>query len=563
MARTRKLSRIRGLNQYELKNLKEAAPFYKSSTFDDSKTIIYFDSASVNYPTTLPLSAKNITSELTTSITIPGRSIFGAETQLWYTQSTDSIRPFVDTLNIPFSGSYYLTGSDLPGFKQPLRDKTKIEVLLPLANTSTLKSNLVDDSPFGYYNFANQSFNSVGIGSNALDLFSGSLTINDYFTNKAIGFGPSIRDITSAENKYNSTNVYTNLGLPISEFGFPSSNTYAANSSSYLELKNYISKPFLLEKVEVEIGSMQLSIPDNLILDSTSVAVSTFFILNQRVSESFVRTGTYNYFQFFDVVSDFPSIPNTSYTNSSLPYFKTGNQIIDLVSFGRIATVAKNTATKALVSESVEYYISNQSLSPTKEISYTVTGSKLNLLTNQSSKNVNPIYSMFFMDNVAGTNRVFSQKLTTLNGTRSGVEDYSSRNYIKQLVGGNSILTSFIRNAYGPNEEMPVVYNTNPVENAPYILFPEDKLIFGFQVPIFDRINLVSDTDLIANSVNFWKEGENASPGVSVVLSKNIKVILYGSYIKMNEYSDYEEYHEYESRTQLNTNATINIGEKQ
>lgn len=560
MARTRKLSRVKGLNQYDLKQIKETMPFYKSDGFNDLKTINYFNSGTVNYPTTLPLSASGLIGEITTSITIPGRSIYGAEIQAYYTNSADVLDPFIDTQHVPFTGSYYLTGSDLPGFEQPLRSKTKFEILLPLEGISTLKSNLTDDSPFGYYDFDQETFVPVGTTENSLDLFSGSITISDYFLNKAIGFGPSIRDITSAENKYNSTNVYTNLGLPISEFGFPSSNTYTATSSSYLELKNFISKPFLLEKIEVEIGKLSLTIPDTLVLDPTTVATTTFFVLNQRVSESFLRVGTYNYFQFFDVVSDFPNIPNTSYTNTSLPYFKIGNQIIDLVTFGRLSTVAKNTTIKNLVSQSVELYIPNQSLSPNKEISYAVTGSKLNLLVNQASKNTNALYTMFFMDNVSGTNRVFSQKLTTLNGTRSGIEDYTSRNFVKQLIGGASVSASAIINANGPNETMPIVYNSNPVESAPYILFPEDKLIFGIQVPIFDRINLVSDTDLTANSVNFWKE--NTASGVVLEISKNIKVILYGSYIKMNEYCEYEEYHEYDNKTQLNTNATINIGEK-
>jgi hypothetical protein len=164
------------------------------------------------------------------------------------------------------------------------------------------------------------------------------------------------------------------------------------------------------------------------------------------------------------------------------------------------------------------------------------------------------------MDNVLGTNRVFSQKLTTLNGTRSGVEDYSPRNLNKQIMGGQSTLASTIRNANGPDETMPVVYNTTAVNQTPYILFPEDKLIFGFQAPIFDRINLVSDNDLIANSVNFWKD--NAGSGITFSISKNIKVTLYGSYLKMNEYSDYEEFHIYDNRAQLNTRSTVNIGEK-
>jgi len=560
MTRPRKLSRVKGLNQYDLKQIKETMPFYSSGAFNDSKTVSYFVSASINYPTTLPLTANGIFGELTTSLSAPGRSIFGAETQIFYTVNSATNPPFDATKETKFSGSYYLTGSQLPGFHQPLRDKTRMDILLPINGVVSLKSNLSDDSPFGYYNFTQQTFQNIGITSNSLDLFSGSLTISDYFTNKAIGFGPSIKNITAAENKYNSSDIYLNLGLPINEFGFPSSNTYAATSSSYLELKSAITEPFLLEKIEVEIGKMELAVPDNLIIDSTSVAISTFFILNQRNSELFIKPSTYNYFQFFSPVSNFPGTPESPYTNSSLSYYKTGNQVIDLVSFARIATVASSSATIQAVSGNVELFISNQSLSPTKEIYYSVTGSKLSLYPYQPTKNINSLYTMFFMDNVLGTNRVFSQKLTTLNGTRSGIEDYSPRNLNYQIMGGQSTLTSTIVNAYGPNETMPAVYNTVAVSQTPYILFPEDKLIFGFQAPIFDRINLVADTDLIAASVNFWKE--NSASGVTFSISKNIKVTLYGSYLKMNEFSDYEEFHIYDNRQQLNTRSTVNIGEK-
>lgn len=560
MTRVRKLSRVKGLNQYDLKQIKETIPFYSSGAFNDSKTVSYFMSASVNYPTTLPLSTYGIFGELTTSLSAPGRSIFGAETQTFYTISNETVSPFNATNETKFSGSYYLTGSEVPGFQQPLRDKTRIDIILPISGVVSLKSNLSDDFPFGYYNFTQQTFQNVGITSTSLDLFSGSLSISDYFTNKAIGFGPSIKNITAAENKYNSSDIYSNLGLPISEFGFPSSNTYAANSSSYLELKSAITEPFLLEKIEVEIGSMELTVPDNLVIDAASIAISTFFILNQRNSELFVKPSAYNYFQFFSPVSNFPGTPDTPYTNSSLPYYKTGNQVIDLISFARIASVANSSTVIQAVSGNVELYISNQSLSPTKEIHYLTTGSKLSLYPYQPTKNINSLYTMFFMDNVLGTNRVFSQKLTTLNGTRSGVEDYSPRNLNKQIMGGQSILASTIRNANGPDETMPVVYNTTAINQAPYILFPEDKLIFGFQAPIFDRINLVADTDLIANSVNFWKN--NTASGITFSISKNIKVTLYGSYLKMDDCSDYEEFHIYDNRTQLNTRSTINIGEK-
>ena len=560
MTRTRKLSRVKGLNQYDLKQIKETIPFYSSGAFNDSRTLSYFVSTSVNYPTMLPLTANGIFGELTTSLNAIGRTIFGAETQIFYVTNSGTNLPFDETKEAKLSGSYYLTGSELPGFQQPLRNKTRLDIVLPIAGVASLKSNLTDDSPFAYYNFTQQTLRNVGIISTSLDLFSGSLTISDYFLNKAIGFGPSIKNITATENKYNSNDVYSNLGLPITEFGFPSSNTYAANSSSYLELTSAITEPFLLEKIEVEIGKLELTVPNNLKIDADSVAISTFFILNQRNSELFVRPANYNYFQFFSPVSNFPNTPDSPYTNSSLDYYKTGNQIIDLVSFARIATVAYTSTIVQAVSGNVELYISNQSGSPTKDIYYSVTGSKLSLYPYQPTKNTNSLYTMFFMDNVLGTNRVFSQKLTTLNGTRSGVEDYSPRNLNKQIMGGQSTLASTIRNANGPDETMPVVYNTTAVNQTPYILFPEDKLIFGFQAPIFDRINLVSDNDLIAKSVNFWKD--NAGSGITFSISKNIKITLYGSYLKMNEYSDYEEFHIYDNRAQLNTRSTVNIGEK-
>jgi hypothetical protein len=154
MTRTRKLSRVKGLNQYDLKQIKETMPFYSSGAFNDSRTLSYFVSTSVNYPTTLPLTANGIFGELTTSLSAMGRTIFGAETQVFYITNSRVNLPFDETKEAKLSGSYYLTGSELPGFQQPLRNKTRLDIILPIAGVASLKSNLTDDSPFASAKFS-------------------------------------------------------------------------------------------------------------------------------------------------------------------------------------------------------------------------------------------------------------------------------------------------------------------------------------------------------------------------------------------------------------------------
>ncbi len=175
MARQEKLSRLRGLNPYDVKKIKDEKPYSNSGAFLDTKTLRFNISQDINLPSALPVSSSLLTSELTTSITVNGLVPIGIDQTYSNQEQNFSINPFKDNIQNLSTTSFYMTGSDIVGFGQPLRNKTTIEFTLPLAAPQTLKSRSTNENPFGYYNFTSQSIDTVGILSGALDLFSGSV----------------------------------------------------------------------------------------------------------------------------------------------------------------------------------------------------------------------------------------------------------------------------------------------------------------------------------------------------------------------------------------------------
>ena len=557
MARQEKLSRLRGLNPYDVKKIKDEKPYSNSGAFLDTKTLRFNISQDINLPSALPVSSSLLTSELTTSITVNGLVPIGIDQTYSNQEQNFSINPFKDNIQNLSTTSFYMTGSDIVGFGQPLRNKTTIEFTLPLAAPQTLKSRSTNENPFGYYNFTSQSIDTVGILSGALDLFSGSVFINDYFTKKGFGFGPSILNALSDYQEYSSDNIYKNLGLPIKDFGFPSTSTYSGVAENLLSMKSYIREPFVLEKIQIQFQNLSCTMNQELNFIESSIALTTVFLLNQRKSENFLRDEKYKYFEFFNTVADFPTTVNAPFTNLELSYISSGSVINDLVSFARIACVKSSSTIESSITSNVELLKQNEGAF----FSFTMTESEvLELVPNVPTKNEEPLYLMYFIDKSFGTNRMYSQKLSTFNGTRSNSEDYSIRNQIKQIASSERNVVETIANLNSPNAAN-VRYNTRPVEEIPYILFPEDNLILGFQAPIFDSSSFLDITDLTSRGYNFFVPDEKDVSTLSI--SGNVKITLYGSYLKMNENLDYVENHVYDNtETILNTVSTVNIGEK-
>jgi len=556
MARIEKLSRIRGLNPYEVKKTKQEKSLVDENAFSDIKTINFNQTQSINFPSMLPSTSELLTSELSTSISINAKTPINAESSFFYQINPSVDNPFNDSKINLLTSSYYATGSSVVGFSGPLKDKTIISLELPLSSEQNLTSKNSKENPFGYYNFDTKTIDQIGINSGSAELAFGAIGINSYFTEKAFGFGPSIVDTNKTYQAYQSDDIYENLGLPISDFGFPSSPTYRGSSKNLLNLGSYIKEPFVLEKIQIQIEELSCVMNDNLNFTTSSIALATIFLMNQRKSEIFIRNSKYKYFQFFDNIPNFPSTPNSIFTNLELPYIHAGSETNDLIGFYRMGCVYADSNIENKIRNNIEYLASNEG-------TFAFSLSEENLIEfapNVATKNDYPPYLMYFIDNPLGTQRVFSQKLSTFNGTRSNAEDFSLRNQIKQIASEGKVNLSDITNS-DSDKSVSLGFQNSAVVNIPYILLPEDNLILGFQAPIFDHSSFLDILSLTSRGLNFFPPGETDVATLSI--SGKIKITLFGSYLKMNDSLDYIESHKYDSNeSALNTISTINIGEK-
>lgn len=92
-------------------------------------------------------------------------------------------------------------------------------------------------------------------------------------------------------------------GHPIDDFGFPFAAKYHATSSQVLKLKNYIKKPFAVERIAVHFDNVEYTVFDTVkpLVGSTTgstllkdmitpSAINNFFILNQRTNQKLDST---------------------------------------------------------------------------------------------------------------------------------------------------------------------------------------------------------------------------------------------------------------------------------
>lgn len=573
MARQEKLSRYRGLNPYVQKQKKENIAWYSTSaSFDDNKTQSFFISSStevINYPTTFNVSSSYLISEISTSITTYGRTVPQNVNQ--YIQQQDNqlptITPFIDIADyandgfiVAASASFFRTGSLVEnagfGFQQPLREKTKIEINMPFNGVHILSSSKDQDFLMGYYNFASKSITTIGSGSTPYDLYNGGINISDYFINKAIGFAPSLVDPTTQTRAlYGSQNVYKNQGIPTKTFGFPSDSRYKASKDSgvLFALSSSIKEPFLLEKAVLHIGNLELDIDGtNFNLTNYSSAIINFFILNQRDNNLYKENYEYAIAELFTPLVDYPTnIDTQDYTASTVPTVK--NVKIDLVTYARIGTANKNA--KNTVSSNVDLYVEN-SLGAS-DMGFHLSNTNLNLNIIQTVKNQETIN---FFPVLFSPIALSVLKLKGLNGSRSGVDQTSDRNWNRAFAPDTSVkLLDYSNKDATPDYYSYVYYSDNNNLIIPYILLPTDNLIIGWQAPLLDQLHLIDDPDFVANGVNFWN---NMNATSTVVLYGNFKLTLYGSYLRMNDELEYEEYHEYDMNNEsLNNVSTVVIGE--
>lgn len=532
----------------------------------------------------------------------------------------DSSHPAVDgkSDNNPF----YATGSAVTdvgeGFTSPLWSKNKIEIDISVANTCT--SNFFISSGYYptanaspstqnqnynmcYYNFENKTWEGLGLGypfgftsltrpDVPLSLFNRNFI---YDNSQTIGFSPGIVNFhgTLADFKTQVSGIFefqASAGEPVTNFGFPYHPKFHATSSQLLNLSQYITEPFLLEKIVVELSAAytvyadiyntaSYEVPSGIttitsITQSTlPCAINNFFILNQRsnnILSNYVETTGFSN-SFFNT-----SLPTTKTLSFNGPntYVTT---VRDLITWGGISSFAQN-----MLTSSFRVGVGGNS-SNGGNVYYIVSGTNVPFLSYSPKELMTRDYNISSSQEahddlrpLSWVKNVYMELPTKVATSINKIASNSTQGiYMSQMNFGNNTLLyqSFInlkydgggRNALGMaisngrNYVSPVnalqfdksagefdagfnigsiklIKSENHYKYNPYILLPTDQLIFGWQQPMLNY------TYISGSGVEHGGNQINIKSGLFSDISflpGPAKVTLYGSYIR--EGKEYNE----------------------
>ena len=445
-----------------------------------------------------------------------------ADTFVTFTPGQD-IQAFRDSDNPAVDGKgsgnpFYATGSAVTvtgqGFQQPLWSKSKVEIDLTPASSQTISLNNTGSTgnyPMSYWNPNTKQYEGIGTGRGLWSGFGNTApsdiaAIQELLENQMYGFGASI---DTGDPVYGITPEKTNVyGRQISTFGFPYHIKFQPTSSQQIEMNKYVSEPFLLEKIVLELsGTLQTEHP----LYGTDSAIWTFFVLNSR---NFVP----------NKLSDPKTInikvaggPRSSFATSSF----VGSSYLDLLDYFQVAYTGSFSTdnidainrelivTPTELSTPLRYIYNNQmAISSSVKSSLKYDGSGFYATINSANTTLLASQSL----NISGRNQLFNAN------ARDWKTTFES-NILSGITMSSQPLTL-------DSIEVNVFY-TKP---NPYILLPTDKITLGFQLPWSATMGFANYG--VTSSIGFATSGIN-------------KITLYGSSLRVNpETNQLEEHHD-------------------
>ena len=538
--------------------------------FNDTKSIVFNRNVTTSYPTNLQLADAAYISQSVatpnTNATIEATGIVRkgvADANIMFTPGED-LKPFVDdslyaSTKSAFTDPFYLTGSTVAdvglGFTAPLRSKTKIEIdLNPIASdvfgfisgsapaAEKSAEDLSEDPnvwPMVYYNFSDRKYQRIGSGiPSATRYGSGQTnsTVSMLTKSGTVGF--------SRGTELMSEGLRAQC-RPISSFGFPSDTRYHATSSHLYPMSGVLDKPFLVEKFVYEFKAAYFVGTDvstrdamfrpagNAIVEDRNTigraSIMSFFILNQRnpMSTNYPTYPTQNLNHVVGGGSatsvssvSFPIlIPSSTQLGRGGPYTNV-NTYRDLVTYGQ-ATIFRYGATS-------DSFMSGA-------ISTGGLGREVNINANAATV---PMTASFVMSGTVKTTPAFtsgpvyriskyednkSDRLTISTnylGVRPGFGTFGNRGLTSNTPGaaisGSMLDFGISGSSQGTSDSYSITTFEDYDIASPYLLKPEDNLIFGWQVPM--PIG--------------WKRAADSGTGPNMqVLPGKGKLTLYGSLI--------------------------------
>jgi hypothetical protein len=401
------------------------------------------------------------------------------------------------------SHAFYATGSAVDvagiGFQQPLWSKSKIEIdLTPATNQTISAYSQVPGGPsypMSYWNPSKKVYEGIGTGKPIFDSYTIDLNgVKNCLAEQTFGFAASYDFYGGVTIDTDSFNVY---GRQIETFGFPYHQKFQPTSSQQISMQDYISEPFLLEKIVLELSSSLFYT----CLFPTNSSIWTFFILNSRNNIPNQQIGSH------EQSHDYPF--GSSFVTSSI----SNGYYCDLVDYLQVAFTGSVGPLTPGFPYNNEYKAADREAYVTPINLDNVNGTfgyQSQFVISSSVKS-----SLLFEDG-PWTSIGFNQ--TLLSSGRNQILPANGRDWINTFEKTNVLKTVTTFHSYKVNDEY--------TKTNPYILLPTDKLTFGCQLPwpMF--------AESLTSSIAFSPQGIN-------------KITLYGSSLRLNpETNQLEEYHD-------------------
>ena len=412
-----------------------------------------------------------------------------------------SFSPYKEENQISVSDAddFYIKGTSpliAANFQQSLQSRENIQINFDMQGAfddqDTIGSIIYDtpsspgETGFGslisYFNFANKEFE--GLDARYLPPHLGVVptsTISqdpEYFT---LAFSPC----TYLPGDEFFSGSYSE---PVSNFGFPFSKKFSPSSQQLLDMSDYIDKPFYLEKIIIKCNVSHYG----LIRSNTQgypmpfAACTNFFIINQRNTDSNNKINE-NIQTITSMSSSGENIDLTFNSAFSDDYYE-NNVIRELVTYAKITSATTGTVdtTNDVKCQHALSILENES------------DSFVYVNSETSGKSGQPSDAQFLLNGEfqAQSVQIEIPVRTSLKNSNLGLlSNKKMQYYLSNNYGGRTLLGKDLGKSYKSNQTNSSVskrytssfpsnaeYNIKEKynETSPYILYPNDKLIFGF-----------------------------------------------------------------------------------
>lgn len=524
--------------------------------FEDSRTLLFNDDNNVSFPSMLPVGMSTLpSSSINANVEISAAAI---EQRPRLPGNIESLEPFNETtFNLPATYENTASIAFAPGFNISTRNKIGI----PIDITATREKNLfrlglIDTNAdpqgyfygqastgFCYYNFDLKRWEDIGLNNNSYVGYMGNVTPanettfsgQDYFMAQFVGTPNRIgRPImgTPYEDAAIAYSGYNKIGSPTEFFDAPGAPRYHATSSQGLLMSSYIQQPFVLERVDVTIPFVARRKHGNQIGGATDPYESSLRDIDNLVFFVYRQTGQDNNqtSQRFLVAHESLTFYNSAINRNA--NFLTHNPV-----FSYDYNLSVSSSQEALFTGSISFSMYPKVTSPNfgGTSAYTV-------LDTASSKfkrsNVLNFWTGPMLSTISSSINTVDGDLLTTDNTFWRVKNTTNSNLVfdAQLNPDQRFLTNLATGSLLPTAPGSVL-SSLPYEElssvnwsqytSPYVLIPEDRLIFGLESDICARS---TDSGNYANGAD--KSPLSVTSSFFKILTDSAQVTLYGSLVQ-------------------------------